>query len=917
MRDSATSSAFGEALRSLRLSAGLTQRALAERSGVARRTIQDLERGVGRPQRQSVSRLISVLRPPPETAAQLDRATSAPRGRARRQSEANHNPALAHGPTQDGGNPVTRTPGERLPIPLTTFVGRERQLAEITSLLAERRLLTLTGPGGSGKTRLALEVAARLESTYRDGVYRVSLAPLADPVLVASNIVDVLAIQEAPNQPAEVSLELSIGARQLLLLLDNFEHLLPGAPLIVRLLMACPRLSVLVTSREVLRLSGEHVYPVPPLTVPDLAAVNSSGDVVASASASEAVRLFVDRAQSADAGFRLDRDGALAVAELCVRLDGLPLAVEIAAARSRLLSPRAMVARMERRLPLLTGGPRDLPARQRTLRDTIAWSYDLLDEAEQCLFRTISVFAGGCTLAAVEAVSGLPALAGPGTEAVTETGLLDDLASLVDKSLVRRVDDPDGEPRFMMLETLREFGTEQLTARGELPALRDRHLAHYLACAETAQAQLQGPLQALWFDRLERENDNLRSALEWSSTDGALVELPGTNTAPATPRFGLGIRLAAALGFYWVLRGRGRENLPRVMALVALARPGTFERARAVTVAAHVQGHMLGDYQTAIPFADEGVATWRALGDADGIAVALLRRGQLAFETGDYPLATTLLTEAQARFRELGKDAGPEVPTACWIAEVAQAQGDLGRAERIYDEVLPAARARGDSHVIAHSLREIARLRRRQGDPAYALTLLRESAVLYVPIKDVRCACILLEDLAGALCECGRPTDAARLFGAAVVLREIIGKPLTRAQHVTHDRDVATVKRQLGPDAFAAAWSEGNAMSWEQAIVYVTQMDDSPNDGDSSRQYPIGSVASSPRTSLADWPQLTPRQTDVARLLARGFSNRQIAAALIIEERTVHSHVYRVLGKLGLSSRAQVAAWAVAHGLDI
>ena len=294
--------------------------------------------------------------------------------------------------------------------------------------------------------------------------------------------------------------------------------------------------------------------------------------------------------------------------------------------------------------------------------------------------------------------------------------MLDGLASLVDKSLLRQEETPDGEPRFGMLETIREYAPEQLDASGEAAGPAGSPPRYFLAFAEAAQAELQGPRQAAWFDRLERENDNLRAALEWSST----------RERPSRPASEHGCRVAASrqgsglptpLEFFWVLRGRGRENLPRVMALVALAPPGTAARARAVTVAAHVHGHMLGDYQAALPLADEGLSIWRALGDAQGIAVALVRRGQIAFGTGDYPLAAALLTEARALFRDLGGESGPEVPTALWLAEVAQAQGDLERAQHLYDEVLAEARARGDGHAVAHALRELARLRRTQGDP--------------------------------------------------------------------------------------------------------------------------------------------------------------------------------------------------------
>jgi tetratricopeptide (TPR) repeat protein len=392
---------------------------------------------------------------------------------------------------------------------------------------------------------------------------------------------------------------------------------------------------------------------------------------------------------------------------------------------------------------------------------------------------------------------------------------------LIAKSLLRQEDAPSGDMRLTMLETIREYASEQLGASGELTDLRDRHLAHYLAFAETAKSVLQGPGQAAAFDHLERENDNLRAALEWSSAEHNPAVRDDGGVARASLRVEAGTRLAAALGFFWVLRGRGRESLPRVLSLVALAPPGTSARARALTVAAHVYGHMLGDYQSAAPLADEGLRTWRALGDQHGIAVALIRQGQIAFETGEYQRATMLFTEARTIFRNLGGESGPEVPTTLWLAEVAQAQGAFDRAQSLYDEVLAEARVHGDGHAVAHALRELARLRRAQGDSEQALMLLRESAARYVPLKDIRCACILLEDLAGVLCERHQPADAARLFGAAEALRRLSGRPLTRVQLGTHNRDLAAVEQQLAPETFTAAWAEGQAMSLEQAIQFA------------------------------------------------------------------------------------------------
>jgi predicted ATPase/class 3 adenylate cyclase len=698
-----------------------------------------------------------------------------------------------------------------LPAHPTALLGREREVAELRAVLREgARLVTLTGPGGTGKTRLGLQVAAEVLDEFRHGVFLVELAPITDPGLVPSAIAQVLGVRDLGSRPVLDALKDFLKGKALLLVLDNFEQVVAAARVIADLLAASPSLAALVTSREPLRVRGEREYAVPPLEVPDL---RQPGPLEALLR-NDAVALFIERAVAVRSEFALTTANAGAVAQICARLDGLPLAIELAAARVRLLSPEAMLVRFDRRLPLLTGGARDVPARQRTLRDTIAWSYDHLDDAERRLFRRLAVFAGGLSLEAAETVCA--------DGGASQVAVLEGIDSLVAKSLLRQADGPEGQSRFGMLETIREFAAEQLQSLGELLELRDRHLDYYLAYAEAAEAELRGPRQAAWFDRLECENDNLRAALEWSYAEPDSGAQAIADSGRAASRLEAGIRLADALEFFWVLRGRGLENLPRVMALVGRAPTGTAARAQALLVATYVRGIMLGDHQGALPLAEEAEGIWRTLGNTHGIAMSLVRRGMLAaFGAGDYQLGTALLTEARAQFRQLGEERGPENPVASFLAQAARGAGDDNRAEAFLEESLADSRARRDGHGIAYALRELAVLRQDQGDLDQAIALLRESLTMLEPLKDIRCAHDCLVRLADLLHRHSTPADVTRLFGAAQALRERSGRSLSAGMVLRHDLGLAAVRQRLTPETFATAWDEGRAMSLEQAIAYA------------------------------------------------------------------------------------------------
>ena len=489
----------------------------------------------------------------------------------------------------------------------------------------------MTGPGGTGKTRLSLQVAAEVVEEFPDGAWFINLAPISDPTLVASAIAQTLRVTETAGTSLVESLQSALRNKSLLLLLDNFEQVLPAAPLVADLLAAAPGIKILVTSRASLGLYGEHDLHVPPLQLPDPKHLPSLDRL----SQYEAVRLFIERAQAAKEDFAVTNENAPAVAEICVRLDGLPLAIELAAARVRLLPPRALLQRLSSRLKLLTGGGRNLPARQQTLRGAIDWSYSLLNPAEQTLFARLAVFVGGRTVDAVEAIC----------NAAGDLPIdpLDGVGSLLDKSLLRQEEGPDGEARLVMLETIHEYARERLDVSGEGAALRRQHLAYFLALAEQAEPELRGAAQVAWLHRLETEHENLRAALQWAL---------GTGEAE------LAVRLASALAWFWEQRSylsEGRQWLATALALPHAVAPAV--RAKAL-VGAGLLAFRQGDYAHATSLSEASLARYRELGDQQGMAGALANLGTVATEHRDYARARALLEESLELSRTLEDDEG-------------------------------------------------------------------------------------------------------------------------------------------------------------------------------------------------------------------------------------------------------------------
>ena len=729
-----------------------------------------------------------------------------------------------------------QTRPSNLPVPRTAFVGRDKEVATAKELLLRQdvRLVTVTGPGGIGKTRLGLQVAGEVVDCFPSGVYFVPLAPISDPGLIASIIAQTLGVRETGGVPPLVTLKeyLQNSLRApMLLLLDNFEHLIPAAPTVGELLNIGLKLKVLVTSRAPLHVYGEHEFPVPSLALPDPQSV-APPEVLSQFSA---VALFIQRAVAVKPDFEVTEDNAPAVAEICARLDGLPLAIELAAARVKLLSPAAMRTRLASRLQLLTGGARDLPVRQQTLRGAIDWSYELLNAAEQKLFRRLSVFVGGCTLEAVEAVCNTK----------SDLGLdpLDGMASMVDKSLMQQAEQAEGEPRFVMLETIREYGLEKLAASGEEALTRRAHAAYCLVLAEEGASESTGAERTEWLGRFEIEHDNFRAALEWLTESGDAE---------------WGLRLGAALFRFWEMReylAEGRDRLRKLLKLRGAA-PRTKARARALFAAGVLAGEQ-GDYAAADALIEqsleiaraledkrgiaislnalavhardqgnvvasrslfeENLVLWRELGDRVAVARSLSNLANVVNLQGDYPLARSLYEECLSIFRELDDRTG-----VAWSlnyqGDVARDQGDEAVARALYEESLLAFRELGDRWGIASSLADLGTLARDQKDYAAVHVLYGESMRIFQELGHKRGIARLLEGFACSAAAQRKPERSLRLAGAAAALRQVLGAPLPPAEQAKLERSLEPARQVLANTAAAAVWMEGWAMPLEKAL---------------------------------------------------------------------------------------------------
>ncbi|HEY3062211.1 MAG TPA: tetratricopeptide repeat protein [Chloroflexota bacterium] len=739
-----------------------------------------------------------------------------------------------------------------LPAPLSSFIGRAREIDDAKQLLATARLLTLVGAGGIGKTRLALEVCADLVRDYPEGVWLVELASLADAELVPQAVASVLGVPEEPGQGLVMTLAKTLRRQRLLLVLDNCEHLIDAcARLVEQLLKACPDLRVLATSREAFEIPGEIAWSVPPLS-PD-----------------EAEKLFVIRASVTQPAFVLRAADAPTLAEICRRLDGMPLAIELAAARVKVLGLDQILTRLEDRFRLLTGASRTAPARHQSLRGAIEWSFGLLSDPERELFAQLSVFAGGWTPEAAEAIS-----------SNVDESVLDLLARLVEKSFVVVEQTAEASVRHRLLETLREFAREQLATTEALSQTRARHAAFYLSLAEQAVPEIAGPDQARWLDRLEVERDNLRAVFEWS-----IEHADGEAAA----------RLGASLWRFWERRGyftEGRAWLERALERAHTAPPAVR------TAALHGAGHLAWrqrDLDSAERLHTAALVLGRAEGDGAAVARALYGLARVAGSRGNYDVAVALAEESLIIQRRLGNR--NEIALLLNVlGEIARSGGEYDRAGQLYEESLVLFRETGEGLGIQIELHNLGYVARHQGDDARAARLFAESLRLsrQFGIRMGVASCI--GGLAGVAVAQRQPLVAARLFGAAEALREAINFPMEVVDRAELDRDLHALHSALDGPMLDAAWRQGRAMALDQASAEALAVAPLPSADHAAAAPPSPDM-------------LTPREQEIAALIARGLTNRQIAEALVISKTTADRHVSNILAKLGMTTRAQVAAW--------
>ena len=684
-----------------------------------------------------------------------------------------------------------------LSVLLNPLIGRDTEVDAVKALLLgdEGRLVTLTGPGGTGKSSLSLKIARDLLLEFPQGVFFVGLTTIQEPSLVVPTIAQVLGIKEEAGVPLVNSIKDFFRNRRMLLVLDNFEQVIAAAPILTELLTSSAQLRLLVTSRAALHLRGEREFPVAPLQTPDASGLLSPEQL----SQCPSVALFVSRAQAVRGDFTLNETNAEAISEICLKLDGLPLAIELAAARIKLLPPAAMVKRMESSLKMLTGGARDLPERQQTMRGAIAWSYDLLEPEERVLFNRLAVFVGGCSLDGAETVCT--------SETPLELDFLDGITSLVDKSLLRQREEADGDVSFSMLQTIREFALEQLIQSGEAEVIRDQHLSFYLNLAQAAESELTGASQAAWFRQLEREHNNLRAALNYCIEQKKLED---------------GLKIAGSLWRFWDVRGyvaEGRKTLDQLLSLSQALQVDPLVRAKALNGAGILAGNQ-GDHDRQKAIVEESLQLYRQLNDKPGIAQSINNLGSIAYSQADYETAEVFYTESLEIRREIG-DSWGIANSLNNLGGVAFSSGDCERSLALHSESLELRRKLGDKRGISMSLNNMGEVAEQQKDYSRAAQLFAESLAIRKELGDRFFLVSSLHNLAEVACRRKQYERSARLFGASEALRDLIGTPLPHEKRQRFEQCIQEAKDALGRADLKSSWNEGRIMPLDQAIEYA------------------------------------------------------------------------------------------------
>ncbi|MBN9388863.1 MAG: tetratricopeptide repeat protein [Chloroflexi bacterium] len=816
-------------------------------------------------------------------------------------------------------------PTHNLPLLASAIVGRDREVAECVALLRrDLSLLTLTGTGGTGKTRLALQVAHELVNDFEDGTFFVSLTAISDPALVPTTIALTLGIKEG-GKPILDLLKEWLSARQVLLVLDNFEQVVSAAPLLTELLVVAPGLKILVTSREVLRVYGEREYPVTPLAVPDPKEMPSLRQL----SENGAVSLFVQRARSVKPDFALTESNAQAIAEICVRLDGLPLAIELAAARSKLFTPQALLARLSNALDLLVTNMRDMPLRQQKLRSAFDWSYTSLEPAEKTIFTWMAVFVKGCTLEAAEAV-----FSGFNNPDFEDYAILDILSSLVDKSMLQLVNGKNDEPRFGMLETLREYAQERLTGTPEEYCLHMRHAEYFLDLAEKAEPGLIGPDQTSWVERLDPEQANFRASLEWLLENNRVVQA-NTPCTPAEPSryLEMAARMVGSLARLWNIRSQtteSRRGFETVLTKISDRTSLPLAIMHKTLSGAGSMAYIQGDYPASLAWYQEALDLNKANGDNLGTARILRDMGLVKAYAGECREALDLFEEALVVHEQLNDRWGMGVTllnqglTSIGADNLELAETSLNEAYKIFTDV---KETRGSSYVL-NNLGYVALLR---GEFARATDLLLQSLRLKQTFNDRLGISWSLDGLAAILARRGQFEKAAYFLSAANKLRDLVCSPLTYFGHKLNTPTLALVREGLDEETYRKALTAGYNQSLDEMLAESYSLEGTIEDRrqdarvttKTTQSLPIvprnsaatEEISRSRSSSLKLIDTLTSREIEVLRTVALGLSNQQVAEKLVIAPRTVNVHLTSIYGKLGVTSRTEATRFAFENNL--